>query len=62
MAGRVHEVQKDGEALGVHLGVQADGVQVTLVGVREDGVEQPAEGRGGEEQRGLCSAPWSGFI
>lgn len=42
--GGVHELQQDGKALRVHLGVQADGVEVALVRVGEDGVEEPAVG------------------
>lgn len=37
----VHELQQDGKALRVHLRVQTDGVEAALVGVGEDGVEQP---------------------
>lgn len=39
--GGVHELQQDGEALWIHLWVQADGVKVALVGVGENAVKQP---------------------
>lgn len=39
--GGVHKLQQDGEALGVHLWVQTDGIKVALVGVGEECVEEP---------------------
>ena len=45
----VHELQQNGKALGVHLRVQADGVQVAFERVREDGVKQPTLKKGGRK-------------
>lgn len=44
--GGVHKLQQDGEALGVHLWVQTDGIKVALVGVREERVEEPTVATG----------------
>lgn len=44
--GGVHKLQQDGEALGVHLWVQTDGIKVALVGVSKDGVEEPTVATG----------------
>lgn len=47
----VHELQQDGEALGVHLRVQTDGVKVALVGVGKECVEEPTGGHRKEKQK-----------
>lgn len=46
----VHELQQDGEALGVHLRVQTDGIKVALVGVGKECVEQPTGGHRKEKK------------
>lgn len=43
--GGVHEVQQDGESLGVHFGVQADGTKVCIVRVHEHGVKEATVGK-----------------
>lgn len=38
--GCVHKVQQDGETLGVHFGVQADGTEVCVLGVHEHRIKE----------------------
>ena len=50
-AGRVHEVEQDGEARGVHFAVQGDHTEVSLLRVHEDRVEEPTKITRGKEIR-----------
>lgn len=49
--GCVHKVQQDGETLGVHFGIQADGTKVCVLRVNENRIK---EATAREQERGEC--------